>query len=59
MTQNDKRFFDAFSDHMGQYALTLAQFLDFLAGHDDRVPSETYSALADAYNLWREALRGV
>ena len=55
MTENDARFYDAFKDNMNQYPLTLLQFVRYLNGVDDAVYSETYTALADARNMWSEA----
>jgi len=58
MTENDARFYDAFKDNMGQYPLTLLQFVRYLNGVPDAIPSETYTGLADAYNMWYDAITG-
>ena len=55
MTKDEARFFTAFQEHMNQYPLTLEQYVDFLNNVDDAVYSETYTALADARNMWSEA----
>ena len=55
MTKDESRFFTAFKDNIDQYPLTLEQYVDFLNGVDDAVYSETYTALADARNMWSEA----
>ena len=57
MTNSDCAFYDAFKDCMDQHPLTLTQFKAYLDGDSDAVPSETYPALADTYNLWQEAQR--
>lgn len=58
MTKDQARFFDAFKENMEQYPLTLEQYVDFLNGFNDAVPSETYTALADARNMWYDATAG-
>lgn len=55
MTEDDAKFYESFNNHMSQYPLTVLQFVRFLDGQHVSVPSETITALYDAYNMWKEA----
>ena len=59
LTKNDLRFLKSFNDNMGQYELNEAQLNAYLNRDYAAVPTETYTALADAIGLWRDALEGV
>jgi len=59
LTKNDLRFLKSFNDNMNQYDLTEAQFIACLNDDYDAVPSETYTALSDAYGMWCDAIEGV
>tara|TARA_R110000803_G_scaffold61535_4_gene121404 strand:+ start:2760 stop:3200 length:441 start_codon:yes stop_codon:yes gene_type:complete len=58
LTKNDLRFLKAFNDNIAVKELTEAQLNAYLNDDNDAVPSETYTALADAYGLWCDALEG-
>ena len=58
LTKNDLRFLKSFNDNIAVQELTEAQLNAYLNDNQDAVPSETYTALADAYGIWRDALRG-
>ena len=55
MTEEDARFYDAFTANLNQYVLSAQQFVRYLKGDYEAVPSETISALCDAMNMWKEA----
>ena len=58
LTKNDLSFLKSFNDNMDQYDLTEAQLTAWLNNNRDAVPSETYTALADARNMWHDAITG-
>ena len=58
MTRDDRRFFEAFREYMGQYPLTDEQFSRFVEGYTEAVPSETITALYDALDMWSAAITG-
>ena len=43
---------------MSQYEISLTQFIAFLNDDISDTPMHEYAALADAYNLWRDAQEG-
>ena len=53
---NKKAFMRSFRDQFNQYDISDEQITDFLLGyHDDYF--DGYSELADAYNLWIDAVQ--
>ena len=59
MNEKDKfnlAFFKAFDEEMGQYDVTLEQFVAYLEDRWDSNGSNGYTQLADAYNLWGTAV---
>ena len=58
LSKNDLRFLKSFNDNMGQYELNGEQFTAYLNRDYAAVPTETYTALADAYGLWCDAIGG-
>jgi hypothetical protein len=59
LTDSEKRFFKSFKTHMGQYEVTEKQFIAFLNDDISDTPMHEYTALSDAYYLWRDAIEGV
>jgi hypothetical protein len=59
LTKNDLRFLNSFNDNMGQYELNEKQLTAYLNRDYAAVPTETYTALADAYGMWCDAISGV
>jgi len=59
MTKNDARFFNSFTANMSQYEISEKQFIAFLNDDISDTPMHEYTALADAYNLWCDAIEGV
>ena len=59
LTENDSKFFKSFKSNMSQYEITLTQFIAFLNDDISDTPMHEYTALADAYNLWNDAIEGV
>lgn len=52
MTKDQTRFFEAFTECMNQYPLSLEEYIAFVNGNENAVDRETISALYDARNLW-------
>jgi len=59
LTENDSKFFKSFKSNMSQYEISLTQFIAFLNDDISDTPMHEYTALADAYNLWCDAIEGV
>jgi hypothetical protein len=56
LTAGDKAFMRSFNQQFNQYDISDKQITDFLLGYQDDY-FDGYSELADAYNLWSDAVR--
>ena len=56
LTANHKAFMRSFNEQFNQYDISDEKITDFLLGYNDDY-FEGYSELADAYNLWTDAVR--
>jgi hypothetical protein len=54
MTNSDKAFMDSFKDTHDQYEISDENIEAFLHGTDESF--DGYTILADAYNLWNDAI---
>jgi hypothetical protein len=54
LTDEQQAFMKSFKDTHGQYDIPDEVIVDFLNGHDESF--DGYTQLADAYNLWRDAI---
>jgi hypothetical protein len=53
---NKKAFMRSFKEQFNQYDVSDQQITDFLLGYDEEY-FDGYSELADAYNLWTDAVQ--
>ena len=55
LTASDKAFMRSFKEQFNQWDISDQQITDFLLGYDEEY-FDGYSELADAYNLWTDAV---